>query len=370
MKIADESEKLMKHTSFSVEIILDPGNSGWILEKIANRISQKLSEKGCDVRVKHSPEFNTNITFWIQYTDKTLHENLTRNVTNIWCALVTHVDESQKLTKINNLRRAGVNLLFMSNDQAKSISKILKQSYDFPSINIGSDLAEQELVYKVGIVSKCYPDGRKNETWFESFLEKGLLENVTLTIIGTGWDSTVKKLRAKGANIKIYDGVENFYPSYEEIVQIQKSFDLFVYFGFDEGSLGALDAYLLNTDLLITKQGFHLDFEIGEDSFCKDLHDAQNKFSVKKNAYLNSRPNRSVWTWENTAITLLEFWDDFGATNALKIAEKSSSNLELFFSNAFLRMLPKSLYRFFFIRIPRKIFSFLSNKAVELFRGR
>jgi hypothetical protein len=354
---------MMNHGSFSVEIILDhPGNSGWILEKIAQKISSELRKKGCIVSIKESPEFDTDVTFWIQYTDKTLKESIKSKPRNVWSALVTHVDESSKLMRVNILHRAGVNLIFMSDDHSKSVSKKINATTTLPSIRIGSDLAQVALEYKVGIVSKCHPDGRKNEDWLISFSKKELFNNVVLTIIGTGWGATVKKLRKQGVKVNLYDGIENVYPPYPKIIEIQSTFDLFLYFGFDEGSLGALDAYLLNTDLLVTKQGFHLDFEIEEDSFCSDLLDAQRKFALKKDSFFNLRSNRNDWTWEGTAIALLGCWEEFTDYKESGTTAKSRKNLYLFFSRENLSMLPKSIYRLLFIRVPRKIYS-LSRQA-------
>jgi len=354
--------KMARLGSFSVEIILDPGNSGWILEKISQNISLELRKKGYVVSIKHVPDFDTNITFWMQYTDKTLKENISLKPRNTRSALVTHVDESQKLMRVDSLHRAGVHLIFMSDDHSKSISKKIKCANTFPSIRIGSDLANEELVYKVGIVSKCYPDGRKNEDWLVAFSKKALFENVELTIIGTGWGATVKKLRKTGVKVNLYDGVENAYPSYTEIIEIQNTFDLFVYFGFDEGSLGALDAYLLNTDLLVTKQGFHLDFQIEEDSFCTDVFDAQRKFAAKKEAFLKLRSDRNEWSWESTANALLHYWEDCIDLREPGSYGKLRKNFNLLFSREYLVILPKSIYRIMCIRVPRKIYTLIRKK--------
>ncbi len=351
----------MKRGIKSVEIILDPGSTGWVLGKISQRINDELNLINCKTVVRHDPKFNTDVTFWIHYTDKTLRENLNSQSTNIRCALVTHVDESQKLLRIKNLCKFGIVPIFMSEEHAEAVARKLKHKMGFRCVRIGSDIAQNKKYFHIGIVSKCHPDGRKNENWLIEFAKLGLLENVEITFIGEGWKNTVKKLRSKSIKVNNFDGIENEYPSYVEIIEIQKSFDLFFYFGFDEGSLGALDSYLLGKDLFISKQGFHINFDIKDSSFFENLSDAKEKFQIKKELYFKSLPNLNLWTWESTANQLVDHWIEIQSSKMNSSSNPDSDMSFINFLKNYLDLFPKSIYRLIFVRLPVRIAKYFSK---------
>jgi hypothetical protein len=346
----------------SVEIILDPGNKGWILEKMSEKISNELNQLNCRTVVQSEPKFDTDVTFWIQYTDKTLKNNINNTTTNIRSALVTHVDESYKLFQVKNLYKFGITPIFMSKEHAQVVAKMLNQPNDFLNVHIGSDIAQVKKSFHVGIVSKCHPDGRKNEKWLIDFAKDGLLENVELTIIGVGWGPTVNHLHSRITKINLYDGIENEYPPYDEIIKMQKSFDLFFYFGFDEGSLGALDSYLLGKDLLISKQGFHTEFEIEDSSFFENFFEAKAKFQIKKDVHFNSFPDTNLWTWQNTALQLLEHWVELKSSKNNGSLNPVNNTSTFYILPKYLNLLPTSLYRLFFVRVPQKILKFFTKE--------
>jgi len=346
---------LMESAIRSIEIIVDKGNNGWILEKIALRICSEFRELGKEAYVRNSPEFDTSVTFWVQFTDKTIKTSSKSGIKNLQSVLVTHVDDAQKLRRIKHLDSIGIDLIFLSAMHALEIANATGVGSFPTSIRLGSDLAIRHEKFSIGIVSKCYPDRRKNENWLLSFEKKGLLTDVAITIIGSGWSSITEKLKQKGVEVNLFDGVSKPYPSYEEIIQIQKTFDLFFYFGFDEGSLGALDAYLLNVDLLLTNQGFHSDFKIDENSYCENLIDAQNKFLLKKQKYFSQFEHKGDWSWKNTASNLLSHWETLSIESDTMSFIVSQSRLNKVYLRNFLKLIPKTIFRIAFVRIPRKI---------------
>lgn len=339
----------------SIEIIVDPGNKGWILEKIANRVCEEFKKLNLIANVRNAPKFDSDVTFWVQFTDKTLSVDSTFLGGNLRSTLVTHVDDAQKLSRVKKLYHSKIDLIFMSKMHASSIANSIGITQLPESVRIGSDLAEQKKNFHIGIVSKCYPDGRKNENWLLDFEKKGLFKNVTLTIIGTGWKSIADKLISKGVDVNLLDNHKNPYPDYDEIIDIQKNFDLFFYFGFDEGSLGALDAYLLGTDLLITNQGFHTSFELSKDSFCENLIDAQQKFELKKAKYYANRELLGDWSWTNTANELLLHWMKVFEDDLPPVENKLKSRFSWVYLNHYLKLLPKTFLRLMLVRIPQKI---------------
>lgn len=359
-------ERALHNKINSVEIILDYGSRGWILEKISQRVKTELKLLNCQAVIRYKPKFDTDVTFWIQYSDKTLKQNLKSEIVNIRSALVTHVDDSNKLLRVRNLVKFGVIPIFMSNEHAELIARTISDKTIFKSVHIGSDVADIEKLFHVGIVSNCYPDGRKNENWLVNFANCGLLENVELTIIGRGWEKIVRRINPKTKKINLYNGVEKPYPDYNRIIKIQKSFDLFCNFGFDEGSLGALDSYLLGKSLLVSKQGFQSSFNIDDNSFFEDFSEAKVKFQLKKDIFFSTIPNQDLWKWKNTVKELVNHWSNFKFTKNINFDAFRHQSLSFNFFKVFIRWTPKTLYRTFFVRLPRKLVLVSKKQINEL----
>jgi hypothetical protein len=339
----------------NIEIIVHPGNSGWILEKIALRIAEEFAKKNLVVEVKNEPQFNSDITFWIQFSDKTLNPKLVKEKNSVWSALVTHIDDAETLMRFKSLNSVGIDLVFMSQAHASHISNIVEFTNTPFAIRVGSDVATKNAKYHVGIVSKCFSDGRKNEKWLIHFAESGLLKDVSISIVGAGWQNVVKALREKDIEVHLYDELSSPGLSYTEILKIQKAFDLFFYFGFDEGSLGALDAYLLGTDLLVSNQGFHTEFRINEKSLFSDLSDAKIKFELKKTEFFRGKAEKGDWSWENSATQLLNHWESLLPGDASMFSHTSNIDFKFRYSISLIKFLPKTLFRFIKIKVPGKI---------------
>lgn len=337
----------------SVEIILDPNSQGWILDKISTKLQTEFFALGVNCSVLSKPKYESSVVFWIHYSDKTINFSETRDYKGISSALVTHVDDSLKLARIRKLYLQGIDLVFMSKEHAHNIASSIGMNLPAFNILIGSDLAVPRNIFKVGIVSRCYPDGRKNEHWLLEFATKGLLENVELTIIGSGWGKVIKNLRNLGVSVLVLDGHENPYPIYSEILRAQADFDLFLNFGFDEGSLGALDAFLLKTDLLVSFHGFHIEFNLTEESYVLDLDDACVKFESKKEKFFSDQESLRQWSWSTMAIDLLRHWDILSETERISSSHKTGIQQDYVVN--YLQMLLKTLRRIFFVRLPRKV---------------
>ena len=353
--------------SLEIEIILDSGNHGWILEKIAVRLCSQFNSHGIKAEILSAPSDRSNFKFWMQYTDKSLLKYSRINNGTRLSALVTHVDDSLKLKNIIDLKKRGVDLIFMSSDHGNKIARDCGFRENFFSVRIGSDLLDLN-EFRIGIVSKSYPDGRKNENWLIELAKKGHLGKSELYIIGRGWGRHVKILRKFGVKVKLFDDEENSYPDYSELVEITKSFDLFIYPGFDEGSMGSLDAYILGLNMLVSRQGFHMEFHLDDSSLFSTYSEFEHKFKSKRNVYAQRQLSLSDWTWESTAEALLEYWFQLRPDSHSRLSLPNTSSMlgSPARIRALLRMLPRTLYRVLFLRIPTKIIGVLKSHARKL----
>ena len=340
-----------------IRIILDPGNQGWILEKIAIRLRNQFELNKFKSKIDSVPDEKAQINLWMQYTDKTLISFAKSGLTKCF-ALVTHVDDSFKLARVKLLLDLKVTMIFMSKAHASEVAGMLDINKGFEFALIPSDFNNHIRPFRIGIVSKCYPDGRKNENWLVKFAKDGILKNCEFAVVGEGWEKTIANLRDLGIPCKIYSESNGNVIHYEEIKSFYDTLDLYVYFGFDEGALGSLDAYLFRKDLLVTNQGFHTHFALQDESLVLDYEDAKFKLNQKILNYEVWLDSTLPWTWDFYAKKILSIFKRYEVQTATNLSSSNffRVNLSLLLRNRYYRtLLPLTLRRVLFVRFPQKI---------------
>ena len=82
-------------------------------------------------------------------------------------------------------------------------------------------------------------------------------------IIGAGWEGVIPLLESAGATVQSYPGTNDGAADYKLNLERVPNFDYYLYLGFDEGSMGFLDALAAGVPTIVTPQGFHLDVNNG-----------------------------------------------------------------------------------------------------------
>jgi hypothetical protein len=303
-----------------VDIILHESNKGWIIEKIANRLAANLLSLGINSKLLDAPNFESDVTHWMHY----LNVPLDLNISSINTMTVTHVDEIDKLEKLKFLIELGVYPIFLSNEHALEISNLLKIPTKFDKALPGSDLAIFNKI-KFIINSNSYPDNRKNEDYLIRLARDLNLNQTIFIFCGKRWGEIGDHLSKAGAEVFIYSKEIGNYPSYESMNQITKDSDVFIYMGFDEGSMGALDAYLLNKKLIISDQGFHKEMS-GRDVFLfKSYSEFKYLIEIAIKDHLTWQNEKLRWGWMEYAKSHLNIWNELISNNYLINLESNKS---------------------------------------------
>ena len=301
----------MSHSVNSIQLIADPGKAGWVFGKIARRIQEELETKGLNVKIVGKPEGTSDVVFWLYFrTPGILDREGGKYSTRLKSTYVTHIDNSIKLSQIKKLKMAEFDMVFMSPSHSNKISSMLSLPNPFPSVLLGTDLVEHEHKMRIGFFSNCYADGRKNEKWLVSLAREVNLKDCEFIFLGTGWGKIGNILENVGAHVEIYDDVQRPYPPYSDFPLFYDSLDLYLNLGFDEGAMGAIDAYVLGTKLLISKQGYHEDFVLDDSSFFSDYHEFKGKFVKILDTHRIHQENIKMWSWSNCASNLLKHWEE------------------------------------------------------------
>ena len=78
-----------------VQLIVHPGNAGWILEKIAKRLKEKLESYGMVTQILDTPSGDSDVIFFLYFGHQGIMDRETEEYsTQLKSALVTQDDDS------------------------------------------------------------------------------------------------------------------------------------------------------------------------------------------------------------------------------------------------------------------------------------
>jgi hypothetical protein len=151
-------------------------------------------------------------------------------------------------------------------------------------------------------------DGRKNENWLVKLSKQMDLTNFEFHFFGSGWDEIGNSIRNAHGTVVQYRESGDFSRDYRIIIESLPNLDFWLYFGFDEGSMGSLDAYLAGLPLICTPQGFHLNLVDGIAFPVTCSGDLIEAFKTVDKDYLLEKSFDHFWTWKRYAENCLEIW--------------------------------------------------------------
>lgn len=315
-----EFEMSTKMAVGEISFVLNNSNEGWIIEKLCSRLAKQLESHKFKPKIVSKCEHRSRYTVFMHYQNV---EVCSEHCLTKKFAFVYHVDDLQKLLIIRKLLKRGITLFFISRSQLQFVYKVLRlRSYrsQLRYIGIGTDLAqESESMYQrpltIGIASHRYPDGRKNEKWIRDALNSQDPHKIRIIFYGKRWEGEAEFLRSRNFNVEILRiNSKDFKDEYLELLRRMREWDIAIYAGFDEGSLGILDAYFLGCDLLVSRQGFHKDLNLGEDNYFMGKFAMRKKLSdLVQTRYFDRNLKSDFFSWETMALRIvrnLECLDD------------------------------------------------------------
>lgn len=281
-------------------------NTGWIIEKIMTRLISSLNDNGFESTVNNDLcEDNIHAHLYMHYLQIPKKASECESAKLVF---VYHVNDLFKFLKVLSLLLRGFHLLTMSTETAQRIQRFtlyLFKNY-ISTVGIASDIAELNLSSNsqrvvCGISSHTYPDGRKNENWVLRVSKSLNPSEVRFEFIGKRWTSIAEELRKEGFDVSTFYNEIPFENSYSEILERIKTWDIALYLGFDEGSLGILDAVLLSKDVLVSAQGFHLELGLPQESLFRNYRDFCSKLNVKIGRVGLDRKLHEHYSWPHFA---------------------------------------------------------------------
>lgn len=290
--IEPEEKKELKY----VHIICE--DTGWILRKFAVKMQAELEAQGYECSISGVTDPSADINHHIIYDSwqplGSYHDTL----------MITHIDSYNKLELLKQQLQVAMMGVCMSRETVERLAAYGVPREKLCYINPAQDGVIKPKKYVLGITNKTHDDHRKNENVLIDLCKALNPDYFMFRIMGSGWIKIVEEVRRLGFQVDYHDEFD-----YEEYIKLIPSLDYFLYWGFDEGSMGYLDALRAGVETIVTPQGFHLDVRDGITYECRTMPDFKNvllSLQKKRERIISSV---DTWTWKHYVDKHLEVWN-------------------------------------------------------------
>lgn len=252
--------------NLAIRIICAPNNH--LLNEYAENLQHELCKLGhkADIGQKENPQadvnhymYEDNLTIW--------SENIKVNVRTI---LLTCIDSIHKKEFVKNLLQNNLNGICMSTVMMRRFidGGVPENRIYCVDPTLDMDIKPKKIV--LGITNRCYHyfDLRKRDDLILHVCQQLEPQFFRLKIMGSGWDIIVEQLEHLGFEV-------DYYPLFDRKIykKLIANLDYWIYYGFDEGAMGYLDALAAGIKTIATPQGFHLDTKYGLTFPCETIQD-------------------------------------------------------------------------------------------------
>lgn len=272
-------------------------DTDWILHKFAERMKDILIDKGYDARITADTTESADINHHIIYSSYKAYENDT--------IMITHINNMYAFEFLKRqLRTAGMGIC-MSRETMNQLIGMGAPRNKLCYINPAHDHVIVPRKRVVGITHRCYEhiDTRKRTAALLDIIDGVNPDCFRFAIMGSGWQKIIEVLKARGFETTYYPEFD-----YERYVSLVPTFDYYLFMGFDEGSMGYLDAMAAGVKTIVTPQGFHMDNGFPIDYPCRTVEEFRNAFLDIQKKVEARRQSVESWTWKSYTEKHIEIW--------------------------------------------------------------
>lgn len=274
------------------------GDSGWIIEKFALRMQEQLERKGIKAVIGRTVDEAADINHHIDFGG---YEPIRDNRDTVMLTHVLHSDIAEKIIHQLTVARMGI---CMSRETMDKMVCLGVPREKLCYVNPAQDGNMKPKKYVLGITHRNYIDHRKRQSALLDICDKLDPLYFSIKIMGRGWETYVAKLKEMGFETE-------YYPEFDYVtyMNLMPTFDYFLFWGFDEGTMGYLDAIAAGVETLVTPQGFHLDVKDGITHPCRTISDFSDVLLQSQEKRRNRIKAVSDWTWERYVDKHIKIWN-------------------------------------------------------------
>lgn len=287
-------------------------NDGWILEKFARKLQEELEKLGQEADIAQEENIEVDVNHYIYYGALT---ECYGHFKTVRTTMITHVNCMRLRDLIKFQAQNNVTGICMSSDTLNKLSEWGIPRNRICYVNPAQDGEIRPRKIVLGITNRCYykVDFRKRDDLILKVCEQLDSDFFKLKIMGSGWNEIVEKLKNLGFEVEYYEEFQK-----DIYMELMPSLDYWIYYGFDEGAMGYLDALAAGIKTIATPQGYHLDIPCGLTFPCRTIEEFTK--TLKKIQYEKKEIIHAVkdWTWENYAKKHLEIWQYLTCTKTME----------------------------------------------------
>ena len=289
----EENRKIRK-----IRLICD--DKGWILNKFAVKMQEELESRGYCCSIGHEIDTLADMNHHIIYASCNpivSHYNET--------FMITHIDSYNKVEFLKHQLRNAKMGICMSRETMERLASYGVRREKLCYINPAQDGKIKPKKYILGITHKTHEeDHRKSENVLIDLCRDLDPDYFAFKIMGAGWGEIVDYIKKMGFQIDYYPQFD-----YEEYLRLMPSLDYYLYWGFDEGSMGYLDALRAGVETIVTPQGYHLDIKDGITYPCRTIPEFRDVLLELQDKRRKIVKSVESWTWKNFVDKHLEVWN-------------------------------------------------------------
>ena len=292
-----ERKRLLTRETSLKKVRFVCSDGGWILRKFAIRMQEELKKKGIQADIGKSVDVTAAINHHIAFHE---YEPIADYNDTL---MVTHIISANELGLLKHQLQVAKLGICMSRATMEQLVMMGIPREKLCYINPAQDGVIKPKKYVLGITHRVHEDHRKRSAALLDICDGISPDYFEFIIMGDGWEEIIKEVRKKGFIVTYYPEFD-----YDAYIKIIPSLDYYLFWGFDEGSMGYLDALAAGVGTIVTPQGFHLDARNGITYPCRtipDFIDALHDLEVKRSRITNSV---SDWTWESYTEKHIEVW--------------------------------------------------------------
>lgn len=271
---------------------------GWILQKFAKRMQDELHKRGYDCTIDDTVNPAAHINHHVSYGS--CEPILPLNET----FMITHIDSYNKVELIKHQLKTALMGICMSRETMEKLTAYGVPREKLCYVNPAQDGIIKPKKYVLGITHRIYEDHRKKVDVLVDLCKALDPAFFSFKIMGTGWDSIVASIRDMGFHVNYYREFD-----YEEYTKLIPSLDYYLFWGFDEGSMGFLDALRAGIETIVTPQGYHLDIKDSITYPCRTIKDFKETLLFLQEKRKKIVTSVDTWTWGNFVEKHLEIWN-------------------------------------------------------------
>lgn len=271
----------------------------WILHKFAQRMEEELVKQGykcsTDTVVNPLADINHHVIYAsCEAATSDYNETL----------MVTHIDSFNMVEFIKHQLKNVKMGICMSKETMNTLTAYGVPREKLCYINPAQDGVIKPKKYVLGIMHRTYEDHRKNEKALIDICKDLDTDYFVFKIMGAGWNNIVDTLITMGFEVEYYNEF-----NYEIYTKLIPSLDYYLFWGFDEGSMGYLDALRAGIETIVTPQGFHLDVKDGITYPCRTIVDFKEILLMLQEKRQKIVQSVDSLTWKNYVNKHLEVWN-------------------------------------------------------------